>query len=119
MKHLLAQRRSLRNVVGLPRPFLQLLVVQVTRGQILQHVTQMEDADRVVKIAPKNDEPGVLTVFELFFDMVPVVFQVNPVDFVAGDHDVVDRYFLEIENADKHLLVAPRQQNARLQDHAA
>ena len=69
---------------------------------------QVKDPFDIVDVAPVEGEARVEAVRQALDDVLDGVLEVYAVYLVAGHHDVVDPFLLEIQDADQHLLVASR-----------
>ena len=66
----------------------------------------MQDADDVVDVVLVDGQAGVLAVADDYLDLGNVVREIDADDLVVRHHDVVDGHFLQVEDAEQHLLVA-------------
>ena len=66
----------------------------------------MQYADHLINIVPVHRQACVFALLDDLLDGLVVFVEVDAEDFVVRHHDVVNRHFLEIEDADQHLPVA-------------
>ncbi len=116
IQQLHVERRSGRYEVRLARLGRrgQCLHVKVPARQFVHDLFHVQKADDAINFALIYGQSGVLALAQLLHDPVPIVIDVDADDFIPRDHDVFDRGILEIQNADQHLLVAPRNHGAGL-----
>ena len=113
------QGSSRRYEVGLDRVVDEQLNFQLLVLPEPGEAAQMEDPFHVVDVASVEREAGVEAVRQALDDVLDGILEVYAVYLVAGHHDVVDLYLLEIQDADQHLLVAPRNEGRGFIDHRA
>ena len=90
------------------------VLIQVTACQFMHDLLHVQKADDAVDFALIHRQARVLTLPQLLQDPVPIIIDVDADDFVSRHHDVLDGGILQIQNADEHLLVAPRNHRAGL-----
>jgi hypothetical protein len=104
---LCAERCAFGNEVGLLEQLYQRFLVKRKLCKI-REASQMQDADDFIDIVPIHGQSCVLALVDDSFDLVLLVIEIDADDFIMRHHDIVDRDFFEIENADKHLPIAVR-----------
>ncbi|MDT4856737.1 hypothetical protein FQZ97_911390 [compost metagenome] len=87
--------------------------------QQARDLAHVHDAFDLVDVVAKHRQARVGGGGEQVDDGFDIVFQIDAGDFVARDHDVVDRDVFQVEDAEQHVLAVLRQLMAGLADHAA
>ncbi len=113
------ERGALGDVVGFLDQALQLLRGEFTGHERLHQVARVDEAHHVVDAAAVHQRLGVGHLQQILYQLVPGLVQVDPVDLLAGDHDVLHRGLFQIQDAEQHLLVLVRDEGPSLVDDGA
>ena len=87
-------------------------------GEELRRVTQMQHADDIVDVVAKERHARVCGGSNLPDDLVDRRFDVDARHLRPGHHDVIDRDFVEVEDAQHHVLVLGLDLGALVHDRA-
>ena len=79
----------------------------------------MNQAGDVIYVAVIHRQTRVVTAAQLLVDGGHAVFQINAHGFVARDHNVIDRHFFQIKDAQQHILAAAGNTQSGLTHHSA
>ncbi len=74
----------------------------------------MQDTDYIVDVIFVNGQPRVFALADDLLDLADFVVEIDTDDFVVRNHDIVDGYFFQVEDAEQHLLIPAGYSAARL-----
>ena len=105
MYELGAQRCAFRYVVRLVDQLFEHGFVKILHIGVVRNATQMQQADDVIDVVPKDRKPRVFALLNHGHDFFSTVIEVYTDDFVVWHHDIVDGHPFQIEDADEHASV--------------
>ena len=79
----------------------------------------MQNAQHLIDIVAIDGQASVLTRRNRPPDRLIIVVEIDAYDFIVRHHDVIDRHFLEIQDAEQHRAIAAGYARTGLEDDGA
>lgn len=98
------QRRAFRHEIRLHAGLAEILLGQAALGQQARDLAHVHDPFDLVDVVAVDRQAGVAGGAQLLDDDLEFVVEVDAFDFVARDHQVVDRDLLQVQQAEQHVM---------------